>query len=145
MYEREVSKMVFKKAEKKKVKTVISMLVCAMLLLLIFAPAATAAIMGDVNSDGVINVKDVTLVQKHVLSIPPALTPAQQVLADVSGDGVINVTDVSLIMRYALGLISEFPDVSLNVVSVTAINAKQVEVAFNRLVTKALAENSCQL
>lgn len=112
-----------------------------LMCLLMFCQSALAATMGDVNSDGAINVKDVTMVQKHVLSISPGLTAAQQLLADVNGDGVINVLDVSLIMRYALGLISEFPAVSLNEVSVTAINARQIDVVFNKAVTAAAAQN----
>lgn len=112
---------------------ILSVLLCALLFLLISAQSASASMLGDVNSDGVIDVRDVVLVEKHVLSVPPGLNPAQQVLADVNGDGVINVADVSLLMRYTLNLISEFPIGHLQVISVKALNAKTIGVEFNKV------------
>lgn len=102
------------------------------LFLLLFAPTASAATYGDINNDGKINVQDVVLVMKHVLELE-TLTDAQKAVADVNGDGAINVQDVTLIMQYALGLIDEFPHAALTVSKVTAVNPKQVEVEFNRM------------
>jgi len=110
------------------------------LFLLLFAPAASAAMMGDIDDSGSINVLDVVLAKQHVLGVQ-LLTPAQKLVADVNGSGDVDVLDVDLIMRKALGLITEFPSVQLQVSSVTAVNARQVEVVFNKAVTKALAEN----
>jgi hypothetical protein len=110
------------------------------LFLLLFAPAASAAMMGDIDGSGSINVLDVVLAKQHVLGVQ-LLTPAQKLVADVNGSGDVDVLDVDLIMRKALGLITEFPFVQLQVSSVTAVNARQVAVVFNAAVTKSLAEN----
>jgi hypothetical protein len=110
------------------------------LFLLLFAPAASAAMMGDIDDSGSINVLDVVLAKQHVLGLQ-LLTPAQKLVADVNGSGDVDVLDVDLIMRKTLGLISEFPFVQLQVSTVTAINAKQIEVVFNKAVTQSLAEN----
>ncbi len=117
-------------------------LLSVFLFLLLFAPAASAAMIGDVNSDGRIDVKDVVLVQKHVLNIPPLLTAAQQVLADVNGDGSINVRDATLIMQFALGLINEFPvgPSTPGVKSVRAITSDTIAVEF--FDTPSLAEKT---
>jgi hypothetical protein len=119
-------------SSKKAVAKVVSVLLCTLLFLLLFSTAVIATMYGDVNGDGVVDVRDVVLVEKHVLSVPPGLNPAEQLLADVNGDGVVNVWDVSLIMQYSLGLITEFPMQDLSVSSVSAINPKQVEVVFDR-------------
>ena len=56
---------------------------------------------GDVNDDGIINGKDVTLVRR------PVLGGYEQTInedaADVNDDGVINGKDVTLIRRYIIG------------------------------------------
>jgi hypothetical protein len=100
--------------------------------LLLFAPVAFAATYGDINDDGDVDVLDVVLVMKHVLDLDE-LTTAQKAVADVNGDGPINVQDVTLIMQKSLGLIDEFPHAALTVSKVTAVNPKQVEVEFNRM------------
>ncbi len=107
-------------------------LLSVFLFLLLVAPVAMAATYGDVNDDGKINVQDVVLVMKHVLELEE-LTEAQQAVADVNGDGKINVQDVTLIMQHSLGLIDDFPHAALAVSKVTAVNPKQVEVEFNRI------------
>lgn len=111
-------------------------LLSAFLFLLLFATAASALTMGDINDDGAINVQDVVLVMQHVLGIDdPPLTDAQKTAADVNGDGDIDVQDVTLIMQKSLNIIDEFPyeePVDLEVSSARAINPKQVEVVFNR-------------
>lgn len=110
------------------------------LFLLLFAQAASAATYGDINDDGEINVQDVALVMRHVLDIEE-LTEAQEAVADVNGDGNINVQDVTLIMQHALGLIDDFPHAALAVSKVTAVNPKQVEVEFNRILNATEMED----
>ncbi len=107
-------------------------LLSAFLFILLLVSAASAAVYGDINDDGDINVQDVVLVMKHVLELE-TLTAAQLTTADVNGDGAINVQDVTLIMQHTLGLIDEFDMAELQVSSVTAENPKQVEVVFNRI------------
>ena len=62
---------------------------------------------GDVNNDGVINVADATLVQKHAADIIK-LTDDQLKRADVNFDGIVNVHDSTLIRKFAVGIISSF-------------------------------------
>ena len=62
---------------------------------------------GDVNNDGVINVADATLVQKHAADIIK-LTDDQLKRADVNFDGIVNVHDSTLIRKYAADIISSF-------------------------------------
>ncbi len=115
-------------------------LLSVFLFLLLVAPVALAATYGDVNDDGEINVQDVVLVMKHALDLEE-LTEAQQAVADVNGDGNINVQDVTLIMQHSLGLIDDFPHAALTVSKVTAVNPKQVEVEFNRILNATEMED----
>ena len=62
---------------------------------------------GDVNNDGIINVADATLVQKHAADIIK-LTDDQLKRADVNFDGIVNVHDSTLIRKYAADIISSF-------------------------------------
>jgi hypothetical protein len=119
--------------EIKSIKTGVKLslvLLCVLLFLLLSSSAALAAMMGDVNADGRVNVQDVILVQKHILS--PNLTTAQQAVADVDGNGVINVRDATLIMQYSLGLITEFPagPATPGVKSVRAIASDTIAIEF---------------
>ncbi len=118
------------KSRKKAGLKLMLILLCALLFLMMSSSAALAAMMGDVNDDGRVNVEDVILVQKHILS--PSLTTAQQAVADVNGDGVINVRDATLIMQYSLGLITEFPTgpTTPGVKSVRAIASDTIAVEF---------------
>lgn len=71
-------------------------------------PALNAAVYGDVNEDGMINVHDVVLVMRYVLGFE-SLTPRQKTTADVNGDGRVNVLDVNLLLQKTLRLIDQFP------------------------------------
>lgn len=62
---------------------------------------------GDVLGNGVIDIRDVVLVIKHVLQIEE-LAEDQRLAADVNQDGAIDVLDASMIMRHVLGLITAF-------------------------------------
>ncbi|WP_293971919.1 dockerin type I domain-containing protein [uncultured Ruminococcus sp.] len=62
---------------------------------------------GDVNYDGVVNVADATLVQKHAANIVK-LTDDQIKRADVNFDGAVNIQDSTLICKFAVGIISSF-------------------------------------
>lgn len=63
---------------------------------------------GDVNGDGAIDIKDVSLVMRHVLEIQK-LGESGKEAADVNGDGKIDIIDTTLIMRRALNIIDSFP------------------------------------
>ena len=71
----------------------------------IFA-SVTGRLLGDVNSDGQVNVSDVTETQRIAASVfaPDALTARA---ADVNGDGIVNVVDATEIQKYIAGYTSE--------------------------------------
>ena len=64
-------------------------------------------IYGDIDGDGEVDVKDVTLTMQHVLKIKK-FDDGQLEAADVNGDSKVDVNDVVLIMQYVLGLIDSF-------------------------------------
>lgn len=79
------------------------------LFVLMMSSAVSAqTIMGDVNGDGRVDVRDVVLIQKHVLG-KISLTAQQRDVADVNGDGLIDARDVALVMQRSIGRISTFP------------------------------------
>ncbi len=117
-------------------------LLSVILFLLLLSPAAAATMYGDVNEDGVVDIRDVVMVQQHVLSATPKLTDAQMVLADVNSDGDVNAIDVSLMMRYVSGIITEFPvgTGTSAVKSVRAIATDSIAVEFYQ--TPSVAEKA---
>ena len=69
------------------------------------AVAPATAVVGDTNGDGVLNVSDVTLMVRHILSTEgdgdsPCLSLQQM---DVNGDGVVDVADVTQLVALILG------------------------------------------
>ena len=87
----------------------LAFLLCALTALILFNPGVRAFTYGDVNDDGVVDVRDVVLVMRHILDLE-TLDETGQELADVNTDGVVDVRDAALIMQKALGLIDHFPD-----------------------------------
>jgi hypothetical protein len=55
-------------------------------------------LVGDVNGDGIVNMKDIALIARAFGSTPgsPNWNPA----ADVNGDGIVNMKDIALVARY---------------------------------------------
>ncbi len=66
-----------------------------------------SGIMGDVNVDDVVSVKDVTYIEKYLANLA-SMTSHQQRVADVNFDGNITVKDATLIQKYVSGVIDEF-------------------------------------
>lgn len=62
---------------------------------------STAALLGDANDDGFINMLDVTAMINYVLGKDPS--PFVFANSDVNGDGFINMTDVSSVISIILG------------------------------------------
>ena len=69
---------------------------------------ATKVVYGDVDANGAIEAKDVTLVSKYVACLT-TFTDTQIKAADVDGNGSIEAKDATLIAKYVAGLISTFP------------------------------------
>ena len=55
-------------------------------------------LLGDVNGDGVVSVKDATLIQKYVSEMTVTINVK---LADVNKDGQISIKDTTMIQKYA--------------------------------------------
>ncbi len=70
--------------------------------------AEQSALLGDVNMDGVISLKDVSTIHYAVIG-EIALTELQIKLGDVNGDGKITAVDATYIRSYLLDSIDEFP------------------------------------
>ncbi|HZJ75170.1 MAG TPA: dockerin type I repeat-containing protein, partial [Clostridia bacterium] len=64
-------------------------------------------LLGDVNSDGKVNLFDAILVQKYSVGII-TFTDEQISIADVSRDGKVKMIDAILIQKYALSVIDKF-------------------------------------
>jgi M6 family metalloprotease-like protein len=59
---------------------------------------------GDVDRNGVINVLDMEVTQKHILGISSITDANQFVLADMDGNGILNVLDMEKIQKIILGI-----------------------------------------
>lgn len=68
----------------------------------LYTPEA-AALKGDVNVDGTVNVTDAVLVLLNITELSP-LSAAQRAVADMNADQAIDVADAVLILRKAVGL-----------------------------------------
>ncbi len=64
-------------------------------------------LIGDSNEDGVVNIKDATMIQKHLASIE-SLTEMGVILAEVNGDGSVNIKDATAIQKYVAGMENEY-------------------------------------
>lgn len=62
------------------------------------APTALAYELGDVNRDGILNIKDATLIQKYLVQLK-TLDDEQKALADINGDKVISIKDAAKIQH----------------------------------------------
>ena len=61
---------------------------------------------GDANHDGVIDVRDVTAIQRHA-SEYELLTGDALRAADVDGNGVVDISDATLLQRYLAEYVEE--------------------------------------
>lgn len=57
------------------------------------------ALIGDTNLDGIVNIRDVTAIQRHIAELE-IFTDDQIALADTNGDGEINITDATRLQMY---------------------------------------------
>lgn len=64
-------------------------------------------VLGDVNNDGVINMKDVTLLYQHVQGIK-TIDAAAQARGNVFADDIVNMKDVTRLYQYVQGIVTEF-------------------------------------
>lgn len=64
-------------------------------------------VLGDINGDGLIDVRDVTLTMQFALKVKDP-GEEQIKIADINRDGIVDIRDVVLLMQYTLGLIETF-------------------------------------
>ncbi len=57
----------------------------------------SSVLSGDANSDGVVNMKDVLILRKHVAGMPVELN---FVASDIDGEGAVNMKDVLMLRKY---------------------------------------------
>lgn len=61
------------------------------------------SVKGDINSDGIVNVSDISKAAAHVKA-KLSLEGTQLDSADVNGDGIVNVSDISMIAAHVKGI-----------------------------------------
>ena len=127
------------------VKTAAILLVVTLLILTLatMTTGAPGVMLGDVNDDGEIDVRDVVWVMQYILDLRD-LTEGQQKAADVNVDGEINVLDVTLIMQHILG-ITDIAKVIANVeeVEITVPYGTTVDlIEFPETVTATLQDDT---
>ena len=71
-------------------------------------PDLPCSLMGDVNSDGIVDMADAYLVARWSRGDPIPEPLFNENCADVNCDGTINIVDALLIAQYSVGLINEF-------------------------------------
>ena len=65
-------------------------------------------ILGDVDDNGKVNIKDATMIQKAVAKII-SLTDAEQIRADVNADTKVNIKDATAIQKYVAKIETGLP------------------------------------
>lgn len=64
-------------------------------------------LLGDVNQDGVVTIRDATFIQMYLAKIAQAfeiIDNNSKILADVNEDGVINIIDATIIQKNRVGI-----------------------------------------
>lgn len=80
-------------------------------------PELSGDTVGDLNSDGIIDIYDLILERKAVVN--SFTGSANNKSADIDGSGAINVNDLVLLSRFLLGEINKFPQAERPVVTTT--------------------------
>ncbi|MDD6847399.1 MAG: dockerin type I repeat-containing protein [Oscillospiraceae bacterium] len=90
--------------------SVLALILCTFSAMVVFAAPEQEinVVIGDVNLDGEVAIKDATLMQKVIAGISekPDLF---DYIADVTGDGKADIRDATTIQRFINGSITKFP------------------------------------
>ncbi len=70
-------------------------------------PDVEASLLGDVNSDGEVDIRDVTYLNQALIKAI-TLTDVQSANANVIDDGVVDISDLGQLKKFIIKLISEF-------------------------------------
>lgn len=68
------------------------------------SPVDNTGLMGDADTDGVVNIKDATLIQKHLAQLE-SISETGLSLADANRDSDISISDATTIQKFVAGLI----------------------------------------
>ena len=68
---------------------------------------ASIGLLGDADTNGTVNVKDATAIQKHLADIQK-LSETGVKLADVDGNSNVNIKDATAIQKYVAGINTGF-------------------------------------
>ena len=68
-------------------------------------PAASTVLKGDVNLDGVVDMKDAAALQRHVLKMTEITDANALAVAELTGDGIIDMKDAAKLTQYAIKMI----------------------------------------
>ena len=96
---------------------------------------------GDVNSDGKVNVADITVIANNILNLPN--TAFIEAAADLNGDGKVNVADITCLANLilygnitgeaagAIALYQETPVISVSIPSINTQRGNTVQLPVN--------------
>lgn len=90
----------------KRTKLKILSLLCAVSVsLTVFSGiiSANAAVLGDINGDGIVSAEDAREILRLSVGVEP-MTPEMKILADIDCDGTVGAEDARLALRLAIGL-----------------------------------------
>lgn len=125
-------------------KKQLAFIICLFLMLSITScttAGATNRVLGDVNGDGIVDIKDVTCIQNHLAHLD--IIPQESLsYGMVSGGKELSVNDATLVQKRIAEIISKFPveDASEAMLSMT-INGNPVSVEWeNNEAVSALKE-----
>ncbi len=101
---------------------------------------------GDVNKDGVVNVSDVTLVQKYLVNLVD-FTGAQRMLVGDYNYENFNVSAVTYLQRYIVGTRSNIPDndIFISDIDVAETDERLFERTFNYIICPRVDVNMAYL
>ena len=85
-------------------KKYLSLALVFILVLLTGVFQASAYSKGDVNLDSNVNIKDATLIQKHLAGLSN-FDEAQRILADVDGLEGVNIKDATHLQKWLAGVV----------------------------------------
>lgn len=74
---------------------------------------AKISIMGDVNGDSMVNLDDLLLIQRSIVSYKFALDSTQFMAADIDKNGVVDMRDCQYIQNYLVGRIDSLENVAV--------------------------------
>ncbi|MBN2536174.1 MAG: hypothetical protein JXB88_25055 [Spirochaetales bacterium] len=96
-----------KKRKEQKFNPVPAFFIYVVLFLFISVSGYAQTVLGDVNTNGTIDIVDALLIAQFYVSLNPG--NFNQAAADVNADYNIDIVDALLVAQYYVGLIDEFP------------------------------------